>query len=363
MIYSYGLNDNVYLVGNISCLGGHGIIVYPLFLFNDSCSIGMQHVCVFQHRDNMSDSEKKDSSCCSYCCCCFNICYPQKQKKRVAGVEYELVPSTSERMIFNNIPTPDEMMKEFSLPQDKTEYAVPLSLNPQNEKRWIRRPITAQPKPQRSISEPDLSSGFNPSADVVESPETTLPSMEGTQSLPIHTFSPTVTTTSHYKQISMPDELVGQKSPLSSIDDIEEPADESHAPSQKPEIEFSLYYDIQGHTLTVHLQCAHNLPIRGKVNLDPTVVLYLLPNRENIFLSQVIRDTNPTFNQSFEFRDLLPDEIRRQTLVFQVCSHSSKGEILGGLSLSLSEADLSGAMCRRRLDTDIEKQKVCIYDI
>ena len=339
------------------------------------------YVCVFQHRDNMSDSEKKDSSCCSYCCCCFNICYPQKQKKRIAGVEYELVPSTSDRMIFNNIPTPDmmkfslpqdkteyavplslnrtpDMMKEFSLPQDKTEYAVPLSLNPQNEKRWIKQPITTQPKYQRSISEPDLSPGFNPSADVVESPKTILPSMESTQSLPIHTFSPTVTTTSHYKPISMLDQSGGRKSPLASIDDVEEPA-----PSQKPEIEFSLYYDTQCHTLMVHLQCARNLPIKGKESLDPTVVLYLLPNRENTFLSQVIHDTNPTFNQSFEFRDLLPDEIRRQTLAFRVCSRSSKGEILGGLSLSLSEADLLGTMCRRRLDTDIGKRKVCIYDI
>ena len=89
-------------------------------------------------------------------------------------MEYKLVPSTSEQMIFNNFqfPTPN-MMKEFSLLQDKTDYAAPLSVNPQNEKRWIRRPITAQPKPQRSISEPDLSSSFNPSADVVESPETT----------------------------------------------------------------------------------------------------------------------------------------------------------------------------------------------
>ena len=277
-------------------------------------------------------------------------------------MEYELIPSTSDRMIFNNIPTPD-MMKEFSLPQDKTEYAVPLSLNPQNEKRWIRQPITAQPKRQCSNSKPDISPGFNPSADVVESPKTTLPSIEGTQSLPIHTFSPTVTTTSHYKQISMPDELGGRKSPSSSIDDVEEPADESDVLSQKPEIEFSLYYDIQCHTLMVHLQCAHNLPIKGKVSLDPTVVLYLLPNCENIFLSQVIHDTNATFNQSFEFRDLLPDKIQRQILVFRVCSHLSKGEMLGGLSLSLSEADLFGAMCRRRLDTDIEERKVCIYDI
>ena len=279
-------------------------------------------------------------------------------------MEYELVPSTSEGMIFNNIPTPD-IMKEFSLPQAKTEYAVPLSLSPQNGKRRIRRPITTQPKRQRSLSEPSLPPGFNPPVDVVESPKRSLPSLDSTQSLPIHTFSPTLTTSSHYKQMSMPDELGSWKPSLSSIDDVEEPADESDARSRKPEIEFSLYYDIQCRTLMVHLQSAHNLPIKGKkVSLDPTVVLYLLPNREDIFQSRVIHDTaNPTFNQSFEFRGLLPDEVRRQTLVFRVCSHSSKGEMLGGVSLSLSEADLFGVMCRKKLDTDIEKLKVRIITI
>ena len=225
--------------------------------------------------------------------------------------------------------------------QAKTEYAVPLRPNPQN---GITQPITAQPKRQRSLSEPALPPGFNPSVDVVESPKRTLPSLESTQRLPIHTFSPTLITTSHYKQMSMPD-FGGY---------VEEPADE------RPEIEFSVYYTVRCWTLMVYLHCARNLPVGS---LNPTVALYLLPNREDIFQSQV--NANPTFDR-FEFRGLLPDEIRHQTLVFKVYSHLSKDEMLGGLSLSLSEADLFGATCRKKLETDIGKLKVrimTIYDI
>lgn len=244
------------------------------------------------------------------------------------------------------------------MPQAQSEYAVPLSLSPKKGKRSIRRPITAQPKRQRSASEPSMPPDFHP--DVTDFSQRTLPTIDSTQSLPI--YSPTLTTGSHFKQMSMPEELTGWKPSLSSIDDVEEPTDEADVRSGKPELEFSLYYDIQCRTLMVHLQCARNLPIKGKkVSLDPTVLLYLLPNREDIFQSRVIRNNaNPRFNQSFEFRGLLPDEIRRQTLVFRVFSQSSKGELLGGLSLSLSEADLFGVMSRKRLDTDIEKLKVRI---
>ena len=221
----------------------------------------------------MSNSEKKDSSCCLYCCCCFNICCPQEQKKRVAGVEYELVPSTSEGMIFNNIPTAD-IMKGFSLPQDKMEYGVSLSLNPQNEKRWIRQPITAQPKPQHIISEPNLSPGFNPSANVVESPKMTLLSMESTRSLPTH-----LTTTSHYKQISMPDELGGQKSPLSSIDDVEEPL-------MKFDVRHSYFECVVTHRRVKFWEASAYL-YRKQISLEPCVEgdsILTLKNRRCVYM-------------------------------------------------------------------------------
>ena len=44
--------------------------------------------------------------------------------------------------------------------------------------------------------------------------------------------------------------------------------------------------------------------------------------------------------------------------MFRVYSHSTKGDLLGGLGLSLSEADLFGVMCRKKIDTDVEKLKV-----
>ena len=50
-VYPYGLNDNVYKVGNISRLWGHGIIVYSLFnkhprkyhVRSGKCTITRQH--------------------------------------------------------------------------------------------------------------------------------------------------------------------------------------------------------------------------------------------------------------------------------------------------------------------------------
>ena len=184
------------------------------------------------------------------------------------------------------------------------------------------------------------------------------------------------------RQISAPatvyygDEGGGSWRPsLSAIKDVEEPEEGAvgkgliRGPLTQggngshnipPEIEFSLYYDIQCRTLMVHLQCARFLPNRlKKASLNPIVILYLLPNREDIYHSRIVENTvNPVFNQSFEFSGLMPDEVRRQTLVFRVFSQSSKGDLLGGLSVSLSEADLFGVMCRRNIDTDIEKLKV-----
>lgn len=163
------------------------------------------------------------------------------------------------------------------------------------------------------------------------------------------------------------DETGLQRSERSSLRSTEGMAmhSRSGSPSLPPEVEFSLYYDIQCRTLMVHVQCARFLPNRAKKSgLNPIVLLYLLPNREDIFHSKMIENsTNPVFNQSFEFSGLMPDEIRRQTLVFRVFSHSAKGDLLGGLSVPLAEADLFGVMCRRIIDTDVEKLKVFIYDV
>ena len=64
---------------------------------------------------------------------------------------------------------------------------------------------------------------------------------------------------------------------------------------------------------------------------SPFIVLYLLPNKQEVFESRVInRDLNPYFNQIFDFPSLLPEDIRKQTLVMKVFhSRRTKHELIG----------------------------------
>lgn len=115
--------------------------------------------------------------------------------------------------------------------------------------------------------------------------------------------------------------------------------------SSKPLLHFSLYYDIQRRTLTVHLMEGTNLPAKDRRGTsDPFVILFLLPNKEEIFESKVHKRTlNPIFNEVFEFVGLLPNEIRRQTLVLRVLDKDlASSEDMGTVVLQLEEADLYG---------------------
>ena len=259
-----------------------------------------------------------------------------------------------------------DVQKRYVLPQGKTEYAVPLELK---KREGFKRVVTIQPKRIRSISEPAMPPSYTPSEKVLDLRRTgsvssasilSESSSLSSSSSPYPLYSDGQTTA--HPSFTPLDEPCTWKPSLSSIAEGGEGNREGRSsPAEPPEIEFSLYYDIQCRTLTVHLQCAWNLPRKGKKGTpNPIVLLYLLPNREDIFHSKMIENaSNPMFNQSFEFKGLLPDEVRRQTLVFRIFSQSSKGDLLGGLGLSLAEADLFGMMCRKNIDTDMEKLKVC----
>ena len=338
-------------------------------------------------------------SLCSYCCRCLSSCFSQ-DKKKFAGIEYELVPTSGEGLIFNNLPEP-EVKKRFTLPQTKMEYAAALpslggsgamKRGEQGGGKVVKRQPMAR---DRSFSEPSLPPGFIPDPSMFNFSKklksSTLPlsamraynerhlnGQGSPRTSPLRSSPPSMAE----RQFSAPaafdydTSVTGSWRPsLSAIQDVVEPGEEamglrrsagefirgtSGGQALPPEVEFSLYYDIQCRTLMVNLQCARFLPNRAKkAGLNPIVLLYLLPNREDIFQTKMIENTpHPVFNQSFKFTGLMPDEIRRQTLVFRVFSHTSKGDLLGGLSVSLSEADLFGVMCRRNIDTDIEKLKV-----
>ena len=126
------------------------------------------------------------------------------------------------------------------------------------------------------------------------------------------------------------------------------------APSDKqPRIQFSLYYDIQRRTLTVHLMSGTDLPAKDRRGTsDPFVILFLIPNKEQIFESKVHKKTlRPIFNEVFEFTGLLPDEVRRQTLILRVLDKDtlSASDDMGVVVLPLEEADLYGVKMNAKL--------------
>ena len=135
---------------------------------------------------------------------------------------------------------------------------------------------------------------------------------------------------------------------------VEEGDDQSY-----PSLQFSLHYDIQRRTMTVHLQEASNLPAKDRSGTsDPFVVMHLHPNKEEIFESKIVYKTlNPVFDQSFEFHNLQLDDVHRQSLVFRIYDHDrfSKNDMIGGIVLPLKDVDVYGVVYRMRVDERAEK--------
>ena len=130
-----------------------------------------------------------------------------------------------------------------------------------------------------------------------------------------------------------------------------------------PEIDFLLYYNISSLSLTVHLQRARYLPPKSHKNF--VLLLYLAPKTQtgDTLQSTVLKDgPEPVINRSVTFKDLKPDEVREQTLVFQLYNGSTMGALVGGVTLPLSDADLYGMSCTMNIDLDREKIKVGPHD-
>lgn len=130
-----------------------------------------------------------------------------------------------------------------------------------------------------------------------------------------------------------------------------------------PRVQYSLYYDIQRRTLSVHLVSGTNLPAKDRRGTsDPFVILFLLPNKEQIFQSRVHDKTlNPSFDEVFEFTGLLPDEVRRQTLVLRVLDKDkiSASDDMGVVILPLENADLYGVKLNSKLSEEFDILSVC----
>ena len=162
---------------------------------------------------------------------------------------------------------------------------------------------------------------------------------EGTRTLP--RFS---------KEVSVE---VGSQCPF-ALPMLEESVLQVEAGDSLPVLQFSLLYDVQRSILTVHLHHASNLPAKDRGGTsDPFVILYMMPNKEEVFESNVIsRTLNPVFDQSFEFHRQLPDGIRQQTLVLRVYDHDrfSRNDLIGSVVFPLEGADLFGVVMRMQID-------------
>ena len=130
-----------------------------------------------------------------------------------------------------------------------------------------------------------------------------------------------------------------------------------------PTLQFSLYYDIQRRTLTVHLQKAYNLPVKG-VDMracNSFVILFLLPSREEILQTPIVeKDLNPVFDQVFEFRGILSQELYQQVLVLQVLDHDRflSDDLIGTVLIPMKEAELYGMTMKRKIGEGKEILKV-----
>ena len=265
------------------------------------------------------------------------------------------------------LPTP-EPKKSFVLQQEKANFAIPIQLSEENGSHASTRAVQLQP------SHSDTRGLSRSRSTKRSSLPPKLPSYHHVFPVP-HENQEQYSIASPSSLTSRDDALPDVWRPsLPSIEDEEEEGEEGDRKSvsstssnavNPPEMEFSLYYDIMSRTLTVHLHSAKNLSqTRKKGSLNTIVLLYLIPNREDMMASKLVENsTNPIYDQSIEFRGLLPDEIRRQTLVLRVYGQSLKGELLGGIALSLCDADLLGMKYRMKLDADIEKLKVGVESV
>ena len=211
-----------------------------------------------------------------------------------------------------------------------------------------------QSAPERRVTLGSSSGEFTPAATVTES------ATKKSRHLPLRLKSEELSLQSKVPQSpvtlqSLGPKVLSSKSKVSQLPVLVEEGDDQSYPS----LQFSLHYDIQRRTMTVHLQEASNLPAKDQSGTsDPFVVMHLHPNKEEIFESKIVYKTlNPFFYQSFEFHNLLLDDLYRQSLVFRIYDHDrfSKDDMIGGIVLPLKDVDVYGVVYRMRIDERVEK--------
>ncbi len=281
-------------------------------------------------------------NCLKFCCCC---CFSKEDvAKQYPHVEYQAMTR------FNTPPQPKllaevpefhqvPMKKIFELPQHQTEYGA----KPDFAADEV---ITQQPvlKQVGHMSHRSVSQSTEDSSSAISHFK---PSPLGMNfESRIYSSSSSDIDSEHAHGSWMPSDLETKTSTMLNEET-----------KLGPRLTFSLYYDIQRCVLTLTLFEASNLPVKDRRGTsDPFVVMYLNPSREEIFQSKVVYKTlNPCFKEHFEFKNVLPDDIRCQTIMFKVYT---KNDFIGTSTLPLKEADLYGATTTTAIDEKAQETGV-----
>ena len=130
-------------------------------------------------------------------------------------------------------------------------------------------------------------------------------------------------------------------------------------------LHFSLGYDIQLHTLGVHLHKASNLPTTSSVgSVNPFFVMFLLPSKEEVLQTETfkIKTSNPCFHTVCTFHAVTMSDVHQLILVIQVFDRDRllKDHLIGTVTMPLKEADLYGSLVTKTVirDKDAELVKV-----
>ena len=299
------------------------------------------------------------SQCCRtyFCCCCLG---PSVKDTKYAQVRYSTVQRVEPDGNQSSNSLLDHMDKLFSFPQQPSITTI----HPQMFHKEIQDPVVQQPtvEYERQFSS-QSATGVDYSRYVAGGSSTE-------QAIAAADSKPKKRSRTLFRSLSA-DSAVSSESPVNSKRKSP-PSIENDSPwvlglpiieenpltgqSNKPMLQFSLHYDIQQSTLMVHLHNASNLPAKDRQGTsDPFVVLHLTPNKEETFQSAIIyRTLNPVFDQSFQFKRLTPDDIRRQTLILRIYDHDrfTRNDSIGMVALPLQNADLYGVVMRMIVQDD-----------
>ena len=291
--------------------------------------------------------------CATFCKCCYSSgefcgCLKKKTAEKYPTIEYYTPEEATKKVDMPDISFHDvPLQKIFDFPQPEAED---FGNHPQVSRNSLPA-IKEQPFGLELYPEPVFVTKKGRSHTISQLPEDQVHDHEdeGTDSrsdyeTPEPPFTP-------------PDEIPSRRAITATPDiplDIDDPA-----------IQFSLYYDIQRRTLSVHLYQALNLPVRrdARCSHDPFVVIFLLPTREVIHQSVTISNShNPKYKQIFEFGGILAEEVYQQVLVFQVfySDKFSRDHLIGSVLMPLKEADLYGIIMTKVIGEGQDLLKVCV---